>query len=212
MDAPANEVGIAILAGGASSRMGQDKALLTWGGMALIDRAIRIAHAIIGPGATMVVGDRPEYHGRGASVIPDRFPGTGPLGGIATALANWQGDRLLVVAVDMPTLSLELLTAMAKKTFVGDALVPRVTGGSKQGHGQARPEALHAVYRVRSLAAIERNVLRGRLKVATVFDDLDVEYLDEAWLRRYDPELRSFENANTPEVFRRLKQTLEDDR
>lgn len=201
---------VAILAGGRSSRMGVDKALLPWGNGQLIDQVIRVAEQVKGTVDVIVVGDRPEYHGRGARVVADLFPGAGPLGGIATALRSSPGDRVLILAVDMPMLSIDLLNAMALRQFGGDAQVPRVEAEPGSAGPREYIETLHAIYRRSCLPAIESRLREGRLKIVDAFDELSVDYLDGDWLRRYDPELRSFENANTPGDYSRIKSSRDE--
>jgi len=85
-----------VLAGGLSSRMGRDKALLELDGATLLQRALL---ALYDAGAAMVAvsGDRPGG-------IPDRWPRSGPVGGIASAVDYLPDGELLVVPVDMPRL------------------------------------------------------------------------------------------------------------
>lgn len=190
--------------------MGVDKALLPWGDGQLIDHVIRVAGRIEGVVELLVVGDRPDYHGRGGRVVADLYPGTGPLGGIATALRSCATDRTLAIAVDMPMLSVDLLNAMAARRFEGDALVPRTEPYPGSARQLRQVEALHAIYRKSCLPAIEARLREGRFKVADVFEDLTVNYLDAEWLRRYDAELQSFENANTPGDYRRIQSARKD--
>ncbi len=92
-----------LLAGGASMRMGRDKAGLDWQGRPLIAHM----HALLSAlplSKVMVSGARPEYAG-----VIDQAPGRGPLGGIASAAQVLPDCTLLVVPVDMPRLALPLL-------------------------------------------------------------------------------------------------------
>ncbi|CAN5500310.1 molybdenum cofactor guanylyltransferase [soil metagenome] len=204
MKCVSEQLSVAILAGGKSTRMGSDKALLPWGAGSLLDYAIRTANQVKSSSETVIVGDRPEYHDRGASVLPDLHPGTGPLGGIATALRGCVGTRVLVLAVDMPLLSIPLLNAMAACHFEGDALVPRSPHSGISGPAGPIVQTLCAIYRRSCLPAFEDRIAAGDLKVAAAFDDLNVVYLEADWMRRFDPELKSFENANTPQDFRQI--------
>ncbi|MBX3725274.1 MAG: molybdenum cofactor guanylyltransferase [Xanthomonadales bacterium] len=79
--------------------MGRDKALLPWQGRPLLDHMLALL-AAAGVERSVVSGDRPDHHG-----LPDRYPGQGPLGGLATAVAVLPDCRLLVVPVDMPRLA-----------------------------------------------------------------------------------------------------------
>lgn len=111
-----DEVAIAILAGGASTRMGRDKALLKYRGVSMLDRVIRLArrHST----SVAVVGRRGEDRD-GVVWIPDEHPNGGPVQAIATAIKALGADTL-VVACDMPLLSDEhvswLLAAWSNDT------------------------------------------------------------------------------------------------
>src|SRR2546426_12054394 len=87
-----------ILAGGQSSRMGRDKALLDWHGRTLVSHMIHILGTATDE--VQVVGRDP---------LPDRIPGRGPLSGIATALEVSSTDTNLILAVDLPFLTKDFL-------------------------------------------------------------------------------------------------------
>lgn len=93
-------LGAIILAGGRSSRMGCDKALLSWNGQRAIDRIADLARSA-GAGAVLVSGR--DY---GLPFISDPEPECGPAAGVITTAAAMQGvTRILVLAVDAPTLT-----------------------------------------------------------------------------------------------------------
>lgn len=91
-----------VLAGGASSRMGEDKARLKLNGGDLLSHAVlRLEEA--GARPVIVSGERPEY-----DCVPDEEPGRGPLGGLYSVIRSRPGlggRLLLVTAVDTPGLS-----------------------------------------------------------------------------------------------------------
>ena len=94
---------VVILAGGASRRMGSDKAALDWHGRPLLEHLVAVARAA-GAGDIAVAGPRaPE----GVERLEDAVAGHGPLGGILAALR--QRERVLVIACDMPRLTAPLL-------------------------------------------------------------------------------------------------------
>src|SRR4051812_45370219 len=129
-----------VLAGGRSSRMGRDKALLPFRGGGLaesIARSVRLA-----AGSAVVVG-RAELAGYPA--IPDIYPGEGPLGGILTALRHSRAYWNLIVACDMPELTPAFLAELldAADNADADALLPAGPSG--------RLEPLCAVYHRRAL-------------------------------------------------------------
>src|SRR6185436_398763 len=92
----------AVLTGGASQRMGTDKALIDVDGRAL---ALSVADALRSAGATRVLavgGDLVALRGLGLEAIPDQHAGEGPLGGILTALEATDEDVVVVLACDLP--------------------------------------------------------------------------------------------------------------
>ena len=96
-----------ILAGGESSRMGRDKALLELNGVTLTAQTARLVESVAGRSA--IIGDSVRLEGLSLRVIEDDFPGAGPLGGIATALRASEAEWNLIVACDMPYLTREWL-------------------------------------------------------------------------------------------------------
>lgn len=92
-----------VLAGGRSSRMGRDKAMLAWQGHPLIEHLIAVLQAS-GVREVKVSGDRPAYHG-----VADPVPQAGPIGGIAGIAGSCEDGELLIVPVDMPRLQPALL-------------------------------------------------------------------------------------------------------
>lgn len=142
-----------VLAGGRSTRMGRDKALIPFGpaGRTLLDHALdRLAPEV---DDLLVVGD-PLAHGHvGPFVVPDDQPGMGPLGGLVTAMRYATHDRLLVLAVDMPAVDQRLLRALkAQMGHFTDAVVPR---------HEDRTEPLSAAYHRRCSPVFEARLMAG---------------------------------------------------
>ncbi len=96
---------LAILAGGAGSRMGQPKGLLNIGNRPILDYLL---DHLAWPGPTMLVTapgrEHPPGHGRFTHEVSDPISGAGPLRGILTALENLDTPLLLVLTVDMPSI------------------------------------------------------------------------------------------------------------
>lgn len=201
----------AVLAGGQSRRMGTDKALLPLrpGDPPLLRIVLdRLAH--VAADVTIVASGRPAYGGFGVPMVPDRFSEAGTLGGIATALAAARHDRCLVVACDLPFLSVPLLRWMVDQPRDYDVFVPRLPGESRQGSGFVF-QTLHAIYARACVPAIERRLADGQRQVIGFFDDVRVRTIELEDVRRFDPDLRSFFNANTPEAAREARRLLEID-
>jgi molybdenum cofactor guanylyltransferase len=147
-----------VLAGGLSSRMGSDKALLSWQGRPLLEHQIAVLRAA-GVDTVHVSGNRPDYHG-----IADPVAHAGPLGGIAGVAAACDDSQLLIVPVDMPRLQAPLLqrlldasTTLGCTHFAGHVLPMRLRLDSVC---RAALKALMAAHddRMRSLSALQERV------------------------------------------------------
>lgn len=128
-----------VLCGGASRRMGRDKALVEVDGTAL---ARRVADALAAAGAgrvTAVGGDATALCDRGLHVIADRWPGEGPLGGLVTALGDVEraAESAVVLSCDLtdPDAAAIARTAAERARLGCDAVVPVVGGRHQWLHG-----------------------------------------------------------------------------
>ncbi len=126
---PTSAITAYILAGGRSSRMGRDKAMLQLAGKTLLARAVEIARTV----ATEVVllGDRQDLQGADRA-IPDLHPGCGPVGGMETALRDLasrpsdsqKAERACFLPVDMPFLPAGLYAALMRDWLAEGTLSP----------------------------------------------------------------------------------------
>ncbi len=172
-----------VLVGGKSSRMGRDKALLAWNGATLAQHAAQIVAEACG--STALVGEPLRYSSLGYPVFADRFPGCGPIGGIATALSVSTAAWNLVIGCDMPALTPESLRLLLAEAAGMD-------GGSILPLGAGGPEPLCAVYHRDCLPVIEKAICEGRLKMRDI-----VRELEPRFIAGFDP--ASFANLNTPD-------------
>lgn len=187
---PVSSVG-AVMAGGKSSRLGRDKALLTVNGETLLQRTVATVRRVTDE--VLVLGP-PERAAQvsGVEVVQDLVPGIGPLGGIYTALRARPGGAVLVVAVDMPLLNAALLRHLVELSDEADVVLPVVEGRGQQ---------LHAVYGPACLPHVERQIASGDYKIDRFFGGVRVRRVEEDELRGFDPRLDSFRNVNTPELW-----------
>jgi len=173
-----------VLAGGQSSRMGRDKALLPFRGGALAGHVAATVAAAAG--SAVLIGDPRKYGHLGYPAVPDRSPGAGPLGGIESALSYTGADWNLIVACDMPGISAAFLRGLldAAERLNADALVPAGPSG--------RPEPLSAVYHRRCRETLRGALEAGVRKITDALAGLHVARwtVDDA---------SCFENLNTPE-------------
>ncbi len=181
-----------VLAGGASSRMGRNKAALQIQGKPLLTRVVeRLKRAIT---AVMVVGP-PELRSlsSGVLVVPDAQPGLGPLGGIATALQTATTSHIFVVGCDMPFVEPALVRRMIDCSIESpdaDAIVLRSARGTEQ---------LHAVYKRTCLPHITLQLAQGDRSVRHLLQNVRVLEIGPEEAAKYDPAGLSTFNVNWPE-------------
>ncbi len=172
-----------VLAGGASRRMGRDKALLPWSGLTLVEHVAR--QVMDAAGSVVLVGSPERYAALPFSAIPDRRAGSGPLAGIEAALAGTDAEWNAVVACDMPSVTAALLSELfevAGRTGA-DCVVPVTPSGGL--------EPLCAVYNRRCLAAFSAALDRGVRRMADALELVRTErhrVATDAW----------FANLNSP--------------
>lgn len=147
----------AILAGGRSSRFGSDKARHLYDGKPLIQH---VADSLVSAAERYVISDEsyldlPHY--------PDLDPQQGPLGGLETALHHAQHEWLAVAACDLPHLSPDYWSGLAKQVSGQATLV--VT---------ARPQPLAAFYHASILNTVRSQLARGERSLHALLSQLDI--------------------------------------
>lgn len=186
-----------VLAGGESSRMGRDKALLELDGTPLVVRAARLIEPVVG--APPAVIGRPEsYRSLGLSAIGDDWPGAGPLGGIATALRASESSWNLIVACDLPYLTeawLNFLVGRALRSG-SDAVVPVSPRGA---------EPLCAMYHRRCASGVRLALGRLTRRVTDWLAGVRVEQIEPIEWKDFDSEGLLFKNMNSPQDYEEAK-------
>ena len=179
--------------------MGTDKAFLDFGGQTLLDRALAVMADVCD--RVSIVGDPTKFAKYGSAkhgpakygpVVADIFPGCGPLGGIHTALVHSTAELNLMLAVDMPFVSTELLVFLFAQADRSDAIVtvPRTGRGF---------QPLCAVYRRGFLTAAEQALRAGKYKIDAVFAGVSLRVIEEAEVVAAGFSEHCFFNVNTPQ-------------
>jgi molybdopterin-guanine dinucleotide biosynthesis protein A len=183
----------AILAGGAARRLGGvAKGLIEIDGVRMIERVARALRPVT---ERIVVVSSIEGAGEwlaGADVVTDEQPGSGPMGGIASALRATGGD-VLVVAWDMTFVRSGLLGPLVTAGIGNDAVVWRLPSGI---------EPLIALYRQSALPTIDAALARGERRARDIVSLLRVLTLTEL-----PPgcSVESFFSVNTPDDLARAQ-------
>ncbi len=182
-------VSIAVLAGGQSTRMGQDKAFLKVGGESVIERVLAVVRPL-SDDCFISTNSPAKYEQFGLRLVSDIYPNKAALGGIYTVIQAARHLGVLVVACDMPFLQVDLLNYLMELAPLADVVVPVVN--------PPQPETLHAIYSKRCLPAIESRLFANRLRITGFFEAVSVRYVERQEIATFDPDFHSFVNMNTP--------------
>ncbi|MGC2696566.1 MAG: molybdenum cofactor guanylyltransferase [Candidatus Angelobacter sp.] len=184
-----------VLAGGKSTRMGQDKAALSLNGRTLLEHALAALREVC---RDVAILGRYESYGAFAPAYEDIYPGCGPLGGIHAALSNSHTQYNIVTAVDTPFLMPQLLSYLAERAIASGAVVttPEIDDYT---------QPLCTVYSLDFLPIAERALKAGNYKIVPLFPRSQTQVIKEAELRQFAFSAEMFENLNTPEDMERAR-------
>lgn len=194
---------LAIIAGGKSSRMGTNKALIDFGGQTLIERIIERTQGLDQQATILITNTPDDYAHLDLPMFPDIVPDSGSLGGIYTALYHSQTSHTIVIACDMPFVSSDVIRVMMQDAETYDVVVPTVEG---------YPQGLHAIYSNACLEPIRAKIEAKRLKVIGFYDQMRVKYLDEKALETVNQDQLAFMNVNTPEDLAIARKIIDKDK
>lgn len=162
------KLGCVILAGGRSSRMGKDKAFLTWKGETFLERLTKemdflkekmIAH-----------GNRREIAGFTWMMIEDIYPDRGPIGGLHAALTMCKSDALFCVTCDVPLVQRSLVSFLYEHLDENsDAVIPIAEDG--------KVHPLCAIYRKKTSSAFLKQMEAGNNRIMSAFEHMNVKYV-----------------------------------
>lgn len=191
-----------ILVGGASSRMGTDKALLIFEGRTFVERITTELSAVTN--SIALVGRTNENFDLSLPRIPDIHERWGALGGLHAALAACQSPWALIVACDLPFVNRSLFTHLADLRENFDAVVPIQVDG--------RPQPLCALYaRTPCLAQAERLIKSGERKPLGLLQSVSTRWVRFSELEHLTGHDHFFDNINTPQDYASFLCPLEDD-
>lgn len=184
-----------LVAGGQAARLGGvAKGLLRLGGEPIAARSLRLFEEIFGA-ALVVANDPAPYAALGAKVVADAIPGKGAPGGLHAALAAAGTGFVFAAACDMPFLSGEAIRHLWTQRGAAPAVAV---------HWGGRVEGLFAFWSRRCLPVVERMVREGDPSLWQIATAVGARVVPEATWRAFDPEGRTFANANSAEDLARL--------
>ncbi|HJV17154.1 MAG TPA: molybdenum cofactor guanylyltransferase [Bacillales bacterium] len=192
------KVGAIILSGGKSSRMGTNKALLEINQKPNIERIAsqlkRNFDELI-----LVTNDPEAYQFLDLTTVRDRYPKKGPLAGIHAGLTASRCEVNLIVACDMPFISVKLALDLVHQIGNYDAVIPVING---------KQHPLFSVFKKKTIVKIEESIKNNCLKMQSLVNHLDVLYITENNLQEYTKSNleRIFFNMNHPNEYEHAKE------
>jgi molybdopterin-guanine dinucleotide biosynthesis protein MobB len=183
-----SDISLALLAGGQSTRMGEDKAFAAFDQGTLLEW-MRDRTASLFPHVFVVTKEPSRFHTLGLPVVADAFSEGGSAVGVYTAVLAASTERVLCLACDMPFVTARLLWELAERSAGYDVFVPRHAGYL---------QPLCAVYSKATLDAYRRFVEAGDRRIFDVYPQLNTGYLEMDDGSYGDPDVL-FANINTPE-------------
>jgi molybdopterin-guanine dinucleotide biosynthesis protein A len=185
-------VGGIVLCGGRSSRMGQPKAWLPFGGELMLPRVVRTLRGGVDPVVVVAAPgqDVPPLPAE-VDVVRDEIEGKGPLGGLAAGLAALGGraDAAYLSSCDVPFLKSEFVGRVVDLLADAAVAVPRV---GDYFH------PLAAAYRLSVRDEVLKLLAADRLRPVFLFDVVSTRVIEPHEIADVDPDFRSLRNLNTP--------------
>jgi len=189
-----NVTGI-LLAGGKSSRMGKDKALIRYGDETFLSNSIKKLNNLFDE-VLVVVDNVEKYYFENARFIKDIYPGKGPMGGIHAALKAAENDWIFVIPCDMPLWEPVLVDEILTHRFNYDIVVPLIKN---------HLEPLFALYKKTCIPVMEECLNKGLIKVTELYPLVNTNYLNLYKICEREELSKSFFNVNTPEDLNRFR-------
>lgn len=188
----------AILCGGKSRRMGFDKCRITIGDRTLL-QLIADELTVLFDRVILIADDKRKYSDLPYQVFEDIYPGTGPVGGIYTALRSSTTEQVFVTACDMPQVNLPFIRHMME-IIKSDG----VTGVVSRKGGYVEP--LYAFYGKSMERTISELIGEGRFKVLDAILACSMRILEETEWQTYNGGIDLFTNLNSTDDLRILEE------
>lgn len=185
-----------ILAGGAASRMGSNKALLPQNGSRFIEGIYQTLDELFEE-VIVVTGSPEQYDFLPCRKVPDLYPGKGVLAGIHSGLEHSKTPAIFTVACDMPHLNTDLIRHLCSLSDGVDMVISSTERGF---------EPLHALYSKGCLPALEELLQsEANRRVIALLSRVQAREVLPEEIEPFDPDFSSFDNINTPEDYYRMR-------
>ncbi len=173
------------MAGGQSTRMGYDKALITFEGETLLQRAVRLCGQFCNQ---LIISSNSETHNtKGILRISDEIANCGPLGGIYSSLKSAENEWSFILSVDAAFVVPEFISYLISQREGYDAVVPLHNKGL---------EPLVAMYRKAVAPMVKKQLESREYKMELLIRNINTNFIDgQMWVKQFP---KIFVNLNTP--------------
>jgi molybdenum cofactor guanylyltransferase len=179
-----------VLAGGKSSRMGQNKALLEFNNKTVIEGIIEKLKILFDD--VIIITNTPElFKFTGLKIYPDIYPGRGPLAGIHSGLFHSNNEKNFIISCDLPLISVEAIRYIAGYSSEKQAVFFK-----KNGHLQY----LFGIYKKQLIPLLEESLKNENLRMMDFVKNIDAEIVEA---ENFPEEI--FYNLNKPEDYDYIK-------
>lgn len=219
-----NRITAAVLAGGGSTRMGRNKALLKLGNKTMIERVVIPLQSVFED--IMVVTNEPEKYNmlKGVRFVRDciNTKKKSSLIGLYSGLKQSRTSHIFAIGCDMPFVNTGLIKYMADMLkdedvvvpFVNDEEIKYVTGSSENEDIITLPvkryyQPLHAIYGKGCIPEFERLLGKGRYKITSIFENVHIKEIIEEDVKKFDSHMLCFKNINTYEEYLQIIHSFE---
>lgn len=189
-----------ILAGGKSSRMGTNKALLEIGGKTVIERIVEEIQPVVN-NIIIVNNSFESYEFLKLPMVKDMYQDVGPLAGIHAGLTASTTDRNLIVACDMPFVSAEIGAYLLEQLADYDGAVPVIFD---------RMHPLFSTYRRNVREVVERLIEEQKYRIAQILPNIHGKIVTEQELEKHGLRIEEYQffNMNRPEEYENAKNMM----
>ncbi|MGD8457948.1 MAG: molybdenum cofactor guanylyltransferase [Anaerolineales bacterium] len=201
------KLSVVIQAGGKSTRMGEDKALIPFVRDTTLIQYILNQIEGLGDERLIISNDVDKFKFLGLPVFPDVYPQVGSLGGIYSAVHHARYNHCLILACDMPFVNISLIDYMLTQMDDFDIIMPR-------WEPEDYTEPFRAIYSKACLDPISKAIEIGERRIISFFKYVKIRFIDADEISKFDPEGLTFFNINTPdelEQARRLEIIMRED-
>jgi len=189
-----------VLAGGKSTRMGQDKSFVQLAGKPMIEVVLMKLAGIFSLPPIIITNSPEQYDYLGVRVEPDLIQGSGPLGGIQAGLYYSPSPYSFVTGCDMPLLNREFVHYILSQESGYDVVIPEYN---------THLHPLHALYSRGCAKAIEARLARKERKVISFLADVKVRYIQTAEIEQIPFGSQSLVNVNTQDDLAEVQQMMQ---